>query len=416
MALNDSPKHTPGALTKKLEETTSTLANLLLDTNLGSQSQRDTPHSIVCPFYHHPSLNNESPHVCTSEPNSHSHPSPLLDDLLDESLVSIPKEPQTPAASIELEQVLEANGIVNDYYWNLISWSSSNVIAVAVKKDVQLRRLEDGGMFSIRKDQSSSVSSVDFSNDGNVLAAGLDGGDGAGTVEMYDIETQSLLRKIQGCRSPATSLSWNKQIVTVGHYNGRIVHYDVRLGKPQVMELRGHNRIVCGLEWRSDGGLLTSGCDGGVVNIWDSRSGTFVPGSRGEVLWTKRDHNAAVKALAWCPWKPSLLASGGGLSDGTIQFWDTNTGERLNKLDFSSSAQVTSVQWSTHRTEFLTTFGHPNHGIVVHGYPSLEQLVEKQDAHDQRILWSALSPSKDVICTGGADGVLKLWKVWPTGG
>ena len=36
-----------------------------------------------------------------------------------------------------------------------------------------------------------------------------------------------------------------------------------------------------------------------------------------------RDHSAAVKALAWCPWQRDLLASGGGSRDKTIKFWNT---------------------------------------------------------------------------------------------
>jgi cell division cycle 20-like protein 1 (cofactor of APC complex) len=36
------------------------------------------------------------------------------------------------------------------------------------------------------------------------------------------------------------------------------------------------------------------------------------------------DHTAAVKALAWSPHKSSLLATGGGSSDKTIKFWNTN--------------------------------------------------------------------------------------------
>jgi cell division cycle protein 20 (cofactor of APC complex) len=35
---------------------------------------------------------------------------------------------------------------------------------------------------------------------------------------------------------------------------------------------------------------------------------------------TKNNHTAAVKAIAWCPWQSSLLATGGGSSDRTIQY------------------------------------------------------------------------------------------------
>ena len=38
------------------------------------------------------------------------------------------------------------------------------------------------------------------------------------------------------------------------------------------------------------------------------------------MLNLKNHHeNSAAKALAWCPWSPSILASGGGKDDGKIE-------------------------------------------------------------------------------------------------
>ena len=47
-------------------------------------------------------------------------------------------------------------------------------------------------------------------------------------------------------------------------------------------------------------------------------------------------HQAAVKALAWCPWQPGVLASGGGTSDRTIRIWNCNNGTSLNCVDARS--------------------------------------------------------------------------------
>jgi cell division cycle 20, cofactor of APC complex len=49
---------------------------------------------------------------------------------------------------------------------------------------------------------------------------------------------------------------------------------------------------------------------------------------------------------------------------------------------------------------------------MIHGYPSLERVVEIRDAHDSRVLWSTLSPAGDVVCTGAGDENLKFWRVW----
>ena len=47
-------------------------------------------------------------------------------------------------------------------------------------------------------------------------------------------------------------------------------------------------------------------------------------------------HQAAVKALAWCPFQSNLLATGGGTADRTIRFWNTCTGAQLNSIDTGS--------------------------------------------------------------------------------
>ncbi|CAM9822258.1 unnamed protein product, partial [Ascophyllum nodosum] len=56
------------------------------------------------------------------------------------------------------------------------------------------------------------------------------------------------------------------------------------------------------------------------------------------------EHQAAVKALAWCPFQRHLLASGGGTADRSIKFWNTANGSMLNSIDTGS--QVCSLQWS----------------------------------------------------------------------
>jgi WD40 repeat protein len=48
------------------------------------------------------------------------------------------------------------------------------------------------------------------------------------------------------------------------------------------------------------------------------------------------DHQAAVKALAWCPWQQNVLASGGGTADRCIRFWNCNTGTCFSTIDTKS--------------------------------------------------------------------------------
>jgi len=47
-----------------------------------------------------------------------------------------------------------------------------------------------------------------------------------------------------------------------------------------------------------------------------------------------------LKAIAWCPWQPSLLASGGGTADRQIRLWNANTGACLQSAETNSQARL----------------------------------------------------------------------------
>ncbi|KAG6821152.1 hypothetical protein H0H93_005372 [Arthromyces matolae] len=323
------------------------------------------------------------------------------------------------------ERVLDAPGLVDDFYLNLLSWSSSNCVAVALEASTYIWRADTGAVTQLGDaPEGTYVSSVDFSNDGAFLGVGL----GTGDVELWDVESGQKLRSMSGHQGQVATLSWHQHILTSGCGDGSIWHHDVRVPRHKVMELLGHTGEVCGLKWRVDGELLASGGNDNVVNIWDGRVGDVSEGTRGNAKWTKRNHTAAVKvrislllhpqlislfnrqAIAWCPWQPSLLASGGGTNDATINVWNSTTGARLHTL--KTPSQITSLIWSPSKKEIFSTHGFPTNALMVHAYPSMERVAEIRDAHDARVLFSCVSPSGDVVCTGAGDENLKFWRIW----
>ncbi|KAK2797155.1 hypothetical protein FQN51_008800 [Onygenales sp. PD_10] len=100
----------------------------------------------------------------------------------------------------------------------------------------------------------------------------------------------------------------------------------------------------------------------------------FVPSGRQKFRFA---HSAAVKAIAFAPWQPSLLATGGGSNDRCIHFYHTSSGACLATINVH--AQVTSLIWSKTRREIAATFGYaqPEHPfrIAVFAWPSCEQVV-----------------------------------------
>jgi len=48
------------------------------------------------------------------------------------------------------------------------------------------------------------------------------------------------------------------------------------------------------------------------------------------------EHEAAIKALAWCPKKKNILVSGAGTSDRKLRIFDVNKNKELCKVDTGS--------------------------------------------------------------------------------
>lgn len=175
---------------------------------------------------------------------------------------------------------------------------------------------------------------------------------------VYDAPSQRLQRTFQQAHTQRIgSLAWSNYVLTSGSRDKKVHHYDVREATQTPFRASiGHRQEVCGLKWSTSQGAnaacLASGGNDNKVCIWDLRGSQRASsaGGRGASgigvnlgeetsdtpLWKFHEHTAAVKALAWDPHMPNLLATGGGTQDKHIRFWNTSNGKMLSKLDTGS--------------------------------------------------------------------------------
>ncbi|KAF7558297.1 hypothetical protein G7046_g5866 [Stylonectria norvegica] len=297
------------------------------------------------------------------------------------------------------ERVLDAPGLIDDYYLNLLDWSSNNQVAIGLERNVYVWSAEEGSVSSLLETSPDTyVSSVKWSGDGAYVSVGL----GTGEVQIWDVAEGQKIRSMFGHDTRVGVMGWNKHLLSTGARSGLVFNHDVRIAEHKVAELVSHTSEVCGLEWRSDGAQLATGGNDNLVSIWDARS-LSVP------KFTKTNHKAAVKALAWCPWNMNLLATGGGSYDRHIHFWNSTSGARVNSIDTGS--QVTSLRWSPHSREIVSSSGFPDNSLSIWSYPTLVRTVEIP-AHESRVLHSCLSPDGQMLATAAADESLKFWKIF----
>lgn len=163
------------------------------------------------------------------------------------------------------------------------------------------------------------------------------------------------------------------------------------------------------MEWSPDGRQLASGANDNLIHIWD--------GDQATPRHVLREHTSAVKALAWCPWKPALLASGGGSQDKHIKSWNTITGDRLSSVN--AECPVSALVWSKTSRELVSSHCQPsNHIRFWKQQPSstspchLSKAADIGPAHDSRILHMCLSPDGQTLVTAGGDESIKFWRAF----
>ena len=191
-----------------------------------------------------------------------------------------------------------------------------------------------------------------------------------------------------------------------------------------LVRISTHTQQICGLSFSCDGSLFATGGNDNLCCLFqtstiiqparddpDRESDVFIGadgvrrvhtiGAAGGVhevtpgaekhRWI---HGAAVKAIAFCPWRDGLVATGGGSNDKCIHFFHTNSGACLATI--SVAAQVTSLIWSTTRREIVATFGYaqPDHPyrIAVFSWPECRQVAAIPWEGDHRALYAIAYP------------------------
>jgi cell division cycle protein 20 (cofactor of APC complex) len=306
---------------------------------------------------------------------------------------------QIPSAP---SRILDAPDLLDDYYLNLLSWSDTNILAVALSQTVYLWNAGTGDiqeLCSVEGDNDAHISSVSWvQQGGSHLAVGTS----HGATLLYDVHASKQVRSMDGHTERVGALAWNTHILSSGSRDTCIVNHDVRVSRHNIATMRCHTQEVCGLEWNNEGDTLASGGNDNKLCLWDvATSSTASP--RFELT----DHQAAVKALAWSPHERNLLATGGGTADRTIKFWNSRTGALLNSIDTES--QVCALQWNPYEKEILSSHGFARNQLCLWKYPSMAKIKELE-GHTARVLHMACHGG--TVVSAAADETLRFWDVF----
>jgi cell division cycle 20-like protein 1 (cofactor of APC complex) len=316
-------------------------------------------------------------------------------------LMAAPQKRRRKIAKVPFK-VLDAPALQDDFYLNLVDWSSQNVLAVGLGSCVYLWSACTSKVTKLCDLAPSDdiVTSVSWAQRGTHLAVGTNKGE----VQLWDTIKLKKVRTMSGHTARVGTLAWTGPILASGSRDRLIFLRDVRVPTPFTDRLSAHRQEVCGLRWSFDEpAFLASGGNDNQLHVVDSRHPS-------QPVHRFSDHTAAVKAIAWSPHQHGLLASGGGTADRCIRFWNTLSGSALSSVDTGS--QVCNLAWSQNCNEIVSTHGYSLNQIVVWRYPSLSKVVTLT-GHTYRVLYLAVSPDGSTIVTGAGDETLRFWQVFP---
>ena len=164
----------------------------------------------------------------TIDTNNYAHYSPYSLSPLSPYSQKLLRSPRRPIRKIPKVpfKVLDAPELQDDFYLNLVDWSSTNVLGVGLGTSVylwsactsQVTKLCD---LSSRED---SVSSVAWSEKGNYIAVGTFKGD----VQIWDAGAAKLLNTLPGHSARVGALAWNHDLLCSGSRDRNVFLRDIR--------------------------------------------------------------------------------------------------------------------------------------------------------------------------------------------
>ena len=329
------------------------------------------------------------------------------------------KIPKTPF------RVLDAPNLIDDYYLNLLDWGKENIIAVALSDEIYLWNdtkakasllMTYTNNNSISEDISNNIiTSLSWMENGINLGIGLPDG----IIQLWDINKKIKIREIFAHNNRVSCLSWNNNILSSGSKDRYIKNFDIRIKVPEISRIKKHKQEVCSLKYSIEGDLLASGGNDNMVYIWDIRN---LKNNIFNFLFNENTnnpyeikpysinnlHQAAVKAMNWCPWKRHVLGTGGGSKDKSIKIYSCDCNKLIKNINTGS--QVCSLIWNEKEKEIISSHGFNKNQIIIWNYEKSKKICELK-GHMNRVLYMTKSPDENVICSGSGDETLRFWKI-----
>lgn len=293
--------------------------------------------------------------------------------------------------------------ITPNYFGDIIHWDtvsgSQRIHLDSYRPDLTL--LEEDGKYG-----RHSVDALAFAQDDTTFVSG-DPKDGK--IRLWDAATGRQLA-IFKAKSPFAKLSQTEPEIQKGlnalafSPDGKTVasaHDDntVRLWDPitstETATLKGHKERINTLAFSPDNVLLASGGADDSIILWDVRE------RRKHATLT--GHRDEIGVLTFSPVGRRLLASGS--VDGTVRFWNANTGSELSTFATGHTAWIGGVAFSADDTTLASVTG--NGTVQIWDIKTGHELTAPPIARHDKNEAAAFSSDATLFASHGADSTVR---------
>jgi hypothetical protein len=283
-----------------------------------------------------------------------------------------------------------------------VLWQKVQILPAETTRKWGLEKIDNNFAYGV-------VYSCAWSPDGTRLLSGNWGGD----LIVWDAQTG---QRLVGMKAGGTveSCAWSPDGTRLlsGNLGDDLIVWDAQTGQrlkkfllpknhPLVGEFGGGHLfkmealVVSPCAWSPDGTRLLSGGGGGILIVWDARTGTML-------VEMKMKLDSVVHSCAWSPDGTRLLS---GDNNDSLIVWDAQTGRRL--VEMKAGSNVYSCAWSPDGTRLLS--GDDNGSLIVWDVQTGTMLVEMKMKLDSIVHSCAWSPDGTRLLSGSNRGNLIVW-------
>lgn len=136
-------------------------------------------------------------------------------------------------------KVLDAPNLQDDFYLNLLEWSSQNILSVALDSSLYFWNAANNKVVRFLDLNPHSISSINWNDAGSQIAIGTS----QGTTEIWDTTKCAKMYEVAGHEERVSSLAWRSNLLASGSRDKTINLRDLRQNQRTIInKYEGHTQ------------------------------------------------------------------------------------------------------------------------------------------------------------------------------